>query len=121
LDLTIEIDASSNKITTKTYQKPTNLNLYIPATSAYPEACIQGTVVSNFIRYWKQNSSVKDFRTLREKFTEQICHRVHEDKNVTACIEKATTYIDEDSIQKKDAKMNLREERIFFQHWQYHP
>jgi hypothetical protein len=36
LDLTIKIDATSREIHTKTYQKPKNLHLYIPATSAHP-------------------------------------------------------------------------------------
>jgi hypothetical protein len=44
LDLTITIDATSKTIYTKTYQKPKNLHLYIPAASAHPEACFQGTV-----------------------------------------------------------------------------
>jgi hypothetical protein len=39
LDLTITINAALNKIHTKTYQKPKNLHLYIPATSTHPEAC----------------------------------------------------------------------------------
>jgi hypothetical protein len=38
LDLTITIDATSKTIHTKTYQKLKNLHLYIPATSAHPEA-----------------------------------------------------------------------------------
>jgi hypothetical protein len=41
LDLTITIDPSSRHITTKTYQTPQNLHLYIPSTSAHPDACFR--------------------------------------------------------------------------------
>jgi hypothetical protein len=41
VDLTITIDAASNESHTKIYQKPKKLHLYIPATSAHPEACFQ--------------------------------------------------------------------------------
>jgi hypothetical protein len=51
LNLTIRIDATSREIHTKTYQKPKNLHLYIPATSVHSEACFQETVMGNVIRY----------------------------------------------------------------------
>jgi hypothetical protein len=60
LDITITIDTASREIHTKTYQKPKNLHMYIPATSARPEACFQRTEMGNVIRYWKQNTSIKD-------------------------------------------------------------
>jgi hypothetical protein len=77
LDLTITIDPSSRHITTKTYQKPQNLHLYIPSTSAHPEACFQGTIMGNFIRYWKQKSSPTDFGTLLKQFAERLSRRGH--------------------------------------------
>jgi hypothetical protein len=57
LDLSIEIDPSSHHITTKTYQKPQDLHMYIPATSAHSEACFQGTIMGNVFQHCKQNSS----------------------------------------------------------------
>jgi hypothetical protein len=100
MDLTIEIDAASNEIRTKIYQKPKNLNLHIPATSDHPEACFQGTAMGNVIRYWKQNSSSYDFGKLLAQFAEQLWWRGHEARKVTECIEKVTRYIDEESLCK---------------------
>jgi hypothetical protein len=78
LGLTITIDATSREIHTKTYQKPKKLHLYIPATSAHPEACFQRTVMGNVIRYWKQNTNIMDFGQLITQFAERLCRQGHE-------------------------------------------
>jgi hypothetical protein len=122
LDLTITIDAVSREIHTKTYQKPKNLHLYIPATSDHPEACFQGTVMGNVIRYWKQNTSIKDFRKLLTQFAERLCCHCHETPKVTEGIEKATKYIDEGLLSRsKSTKMTTTNERTLFFRWQFHP
>jgi hypothetical protein len=90
LDLTITINTTSREIHTKTYQKPKKLHLYIPAESAHPEACFQGTVMGNVIRYWKQNTNITDFGQLITQFAEHLCRRGHETRTVTEGIEKAT-------------------------------
>jgi hypothetical protein len=94
MDLTITIDPSSHNITTKTYQKPQNLHLCIPSTSAHPEACFQGTIMGNVIRYWKQNSSSQDFGKLLKQFAERLSRRGHAVKEVMYGIEKVTKYVD---------------------------
>jgi hypothetical protein len=122
LDLTITIDAASREIHTKTYQKPKKLHLYIPVTSAHPEACFQGTVMGNVIRYWKQNTSIKDSRKLLAQFSERLYRRGHETRKVTEWIEKATKYIDEGLLSRsKSTKMTTTNERTLFLHWKYHP
>jgi hypothetical protein len=104
LDLKITIDPSSRHITTKTYQKPQNLHLYIPSTSAHPEACFQGTMIRNIIRYWNQNSSRTDFGTLLKQFADRLSLRGHAMRAVMHLIEKATTYVDE-NLTCKPTKM----------------
>jgi hypothetical protein len=122
LDLTIIIDANSIEIHTKIYQKPKNLHLYIPATSAHPEACFQGAVMGNVIRYWKQNTSIKDFGQLLAQFVERLCCRGPETRKVTEGIEKATKYIDEGLLSTwNSTKMSAANKRTLFLHWQYHP
>jgi hypothetical protein len=83
LNLTIEIDASSNEIKTETYQKPQNLHLYIPVMYAHPEACFQGTIMCSVICYWKQKSSIEDSGKLIAQFAERLCQRGHEAQKVT--------------------------------------
>jgi hypothetical protein len=43
LDLTITIN-SNGLLTTKTYQKPTNLHLYLPPTSAHPPRVLKSII-----------------------------------------------------------------------------
>jgi hypothetical protein len=57
--LTITINAERT-IGTKTFVKPKNLHLYIPANSAHPPGCFRGTIFGNIIQYWNQNSNIKD-------------------------------------------------------------
>jgi hypothetical protein len=122
LDLAITIDATSREIHTKTYQKPKNLHLYIPAASVHPEACFQGTVMGNVIRYWKQNTNITDFGQLITQFAERLCRRGHETRTVTEGIEKATKYIDEGLFSRLNSTtISTTNERTLFLHWQYHP
>jgi hypothetical protein len=89
LDLTITIDPSSRHITTQIYQQPQNLHLYTPSTSAHPEACFQGTLTGNIIRYWKQNSSPKKIGALLKQFADRLSCRGHGVKAVVHGIEKS--------------------------------
>jgi hypothetical protein len=121
LDLTIIIDATSKTIHTNTYQKSKNLHLYIPAASSHPEACFQGAVTGNVIRYWKQNTNITDFGQLITQFVERLCRRGHEARTVAEGIEKATKYIDEDSSSRVSSTSNsTTDERTLFLHRQYH-
>ncbi|KAL7534362.1 hypothetical protein ACHAXR_005819, partial [Thalassiosira sp. AJA248-18] len=54
-DLTITI-YQLNQIETCTYQKPMNLQLYIPQASAHPKGEIKGMIFGELRRYKKQNS-----------------------------------------------------------------
>jgi hypothetical protein len=122
MDLTIMIDATSREIHTQTYQKQKNLHLYIPAASAHPEACFQGTVMGNVIRYWKQNTNITDSGQLITQFAERLCRRGHETRKVTEVIEKATKYIDEGLFSRLNStKVSTTNKRTLFLHWQYHP
>jgi len=47
LDLTITIN-SNGLLTTKTYQKPTNLHLYLPPTSAHPPGVLKRIIMETF-------------------------------------------------------------------------
>jgi hypothetical protein len=120
-DLTITIDPSSHHITTKTYQKPQKLHLYIPSTLEHPEACFQGTIMGNVIRYWKKNSSPEDFGALLKHFAERLSRRGREMKAVVHGIEKAIKYVDDVLTCKITKMVAKKEERTLFLHWQYHP
>ena len=52
LDLEISINPDTHRIATKTYQKPMNLFLYIPPTSAHPPGVLKSIVLGNLQRFW---------------------------------------------------------------------
>jgi hypothetical protein len=60
LDLTLEI--KNGHIVTKTYEKPTNLFLYIPPTSAHSPGVLKSIIFGNVHRYWYQNSNIDDYQ-----------------------------------------------------------
>jgi hypothetical protein len=60
LDLTLEI--KNGHIVTKTYEKPTNLFLYIPPTSANSPGVLKSIIFGNVHHYWYQNSNIDDYR-----------------------------------------------------------
>ena len=60
LDLTITIN-DSGRIETRTYQKPMNLYLYIPAASAHPLGVGKAMVYGSLRRYYLQNTHRKDY------------------------------------------------------------
>jgi hypothetical protein len=59
LDLTLEI--KNGHIATKTYEKPTNLFLYIPPTSAHSPGVLKSIIFGNVHHYWYQNSNIDDY------------------------------------------------------------
>ena len=74
LDLNISIRESA--INFSTYQKPLNLYLYIPPSSAHPTSCLKGLIKGELQRYWLQNNP-KDFEELVTKFIERLHARGH--------------------------------------------
>jgi hypothetical protein len=67
LDLNINIQGSAIRFST--YQKPLNLYLYIPPSSAHPTSCLKGLIKGELQCYWLQNNP-KDFENLITKFIE---------------------------------------------------
>jgi len=74
LDLTISI-LDNGSIQTCTYQKPLNLFLYLPATSAHPPGVLFGLVYGMFQRFWLQCTQHEDFLRLVESFFKQLLAR----------------------------------------------
>jgi len=74
LDLTIWID-SSGKIQTKTHEKPLNLHLYLPSSSAYSTGTLKSLIVGFLRRYWLMNSKTTDYILQVEKFAKRLQDR----------------------------------------------
>ena len=73
LDLTLKIEAG--KITSKTYQKPTNLYQYTSNNSAHPARMIRGIIYSMLKRYYQQNTSEDDYWKVAMAFYNHLKYR----------------------------------------------
>jgi hypothetical protein len=54
-----------------------NLHLYIPGLSAHPDGCLKCTIFGNAIRYWHQNSHIRNFTKLMSEFAIHLQNRGH--------------------------------------------
>jgi hypothetical protein len=133
LDLTLTLE--NGHITTKTYQKPMNLYLYIPPTSAHPTSCYKGLIVGNFLRFRKQNNDA-NFCNLLGNFAHHLIARGHSLNAVKNHFKKAADIIDKKALQQLKqttatpqtsqltTTTNADPEianRSLYLHWEYHP
>ena len=93
LDITVTIDARSGKISTESYQKPMNLHLYLPASSAHPPGSLKGLIVGILRRYWLQNSNSKNYRRLVTLFAAQLLKRGYSKQQITESFNDASKYL----------------------------
>jgi hypothetical protein len=122
LDLYLTI-TSDGHVETKTYIKPKNLHLYIPATSAHPPGCFKGTLYGNVQRYWNQNSNIKDYQTLVQAFAKHLEARGQKIDNVTQTLLEVAIHTDEknEKNNKNKQKTLTTDTKKLFIHWEYHP
>ena len=73
LDLTLTIE--NGLITSKTYQKPTNLYQYICRNSAHPPWMIKGVIYSMLRRYHRQNTKEEDYWKVSMKYYNHLKDR----------------------------------------------
>jgi hypothetical protein len=120
LDLTIEIN-KDQRISTKTYEKPMNLHLYIPPASAHPPGVLKSIVFGNLQRYRWHNTSNDDYVAQVRRFSQRLIARGHSPETVRQyCMEAASSI---DSIERAGRKTRDTadpSDTLFF-HWEYHP
>ena len=121
LDLTISIE--NGRIVTKTYQKPLNLFLYLPPSSAHPPGCIKGTVYGLIGRYYAQNTHRKDYLYFVQMLYRHLLDRGWERQYTRQLILDAAANIE--AREPKGSKSSSPDtdntnDRLFF-HLQYHP
>jgi hypothetical protein len=117
LDLNISIVNSS--ISFSTYQKPLNLYLYIPPSSAHPTSCLKGLIKGELQRYWSQNAT-KDFEDLATKFIERLHARGHSLSNLQHILLQAASSLDKTQATTQLKKNNDSNSTLFL-HWIHHP
>jgi len=114
LDITITIE-KNGKISTKTFQKPTNLHLYIPPSSAHPPGVLRSLIFGNLQRYWKQNTYVADFVDIAKQFANRLIARGYEKRNIEQIFTEAAKKLD------NFAKTRRADDDTLYLHWTWHP
>jgi hypothetical protein len=100
-----------------------NLRLYIPANSVHPPGCFKGIIFGKIIRYWNQNSNIKDYAELVSKFSHHLQARGHNISEAEAIMLEAASHIDNKQTKKtkQQNEPTSKKEKILFIHWQFHP
>ena len=121
LDLNISI-SSKQQIVTKTYEKPMNLFLYIPPTSAHPPGVLKSIVYGNLQRFWRQNTFNSDFQSIVNKFFQRLVARGHSPDAVRAIFMEAAAAIDRNANRQTATSPRRADpfNTLFF-HLEYHP
>jgi len=114
LDITITIE-ENRKISTKTFQKPTNLHLYIPPSSAHPPGVLRSLIFGNLQRYWKQNTYVADFVDIAKQFANRLIARGYEKNNIEQIFIEIAKKLD------NLAKTRRADDDTLYLHWTWHP
>jgi hypothetical protein len=119
LDLTLSFTATST-ITSCTYQKPLNLYLYIPPTSAHPSSCFTGTIVGHILRFWRQNPNLPNYRRLVAEFATHLESRGYTISDIEQAMLSAATKIDTRSNPAvSNATPTAVAAKCLYLHWRY--
>jgi hypothetical protein len=117
LDLTISIN-NDGTLYTKTYQKPTNLHLYIPPNSAHPPGVLKSIIYGNLRRYWLQNTRITDFMEITQQFAERLSARGYDRNTIVELFSAAAKRLDNHT---KTAKETRATNDTIYLHWTWHP
>jgi hypothetical protein len=126
LDLKLTIDPITRRITTKTYQKPMNLFLYIPPHSAHPSGVLKSIIYGNLRRYWIQNSNRRDYISTATSFAQHLVNRGHNRETIKTLFMEAAAHIDSQAKAKQHGSPTTHttsqaEPSTLYIHWEYHP
>ena len=115
LDLTVTIN--QGYITTKTYEKPHNLYLYIPFTSSHSSYCKKSIIWSLCYRYFMLNDSNDDYINQVIKLYNRITRRGYPPSNTKQIIVEATQFLERKTKQissKNSNKKSLEDSTFIF-------
>ena len=113
----------AGQLVTKTYQKPMNLYLYLPPTSAHNPAIFKGMIYGMLYRYWQQNTTPPDFQQMVKLLFHRLLQCGHHQHQLEKWFRDSAKCIDDiESGQKQShsSMVNNQKERLFL-HVKYHP
>jgi hypothetical protein len=118
--LDLYVSVKENSIVFSTYQKPLNLYLYIPPSSAHPTSCLKGLIKGKLQRYWLQNQS-QDFQDLATKFIERLHARGHSIDNLRNIFIQAAESLNLSQRISSENTLETNNDNSLYIHWTYHP
>ena len=114
LDLTLTI--RNGYVQAKTYQKPLNLHLYIPAHSAHLPSVAKSLIYGQIRRFWLQNTKQADFVDLTGKFFTHLKNRGYSTEFLETAFLQAAEKLQETSNYNKTKRNDNYEDRRVFLH-----
>ncbi|KAL7548610.1 hypothetical protein ACHAWF_011884 [Thalassiosira exigua] len=119
LDLTIKIN-DSNRIETRTYQKPMNLYLYLHHASAHPPGVLKGMIYGEVRRYYLQTQGA--WTISRWSFySSSDCERGGTSPLLRKIILDAANRLELPELEMQQQDDGVKSRDRLFLHMQYHP
>ena len=116
LDLTITVDPVKRRITTKLYEKPHNLYLYLPPQSAHPPGVLQGLIAGGIQRIFRLTTERVDIEQSVRKFYRRLIVRGHSPSHIRPLFNNAIRNV----ITQKERQPDDPRVRLFL-HLPYNP
>jgi hypothetical protein len=116
--LDLDISTCNSKLIIKTFQKETNLYLYLPPQSAHPPSCLKGLISGELNRYWAQNKP-SDFQKILASFIQRLTQRGHKLEDLIPIFQQAAASLETKNPRPSAADTDTS--NTLFLHWQYHP
>jgi len=116
-------------ITTRTFIKPMNLQLYIPPQSAHSSGVLKSIIFGNVLRFWGQNTHQKTYISTTKDFYQALLNRGYRPEVLTPIFTSAASKIDQQARKPAPAPVDehrppqqqQQEEKPLFLHWEFHP
>jgi hypothetical protein len=122
LDFTLKLN-DRHGVDTQTYQKPMNLYLYRPPSSAQPPSILYGLIYGTLHRYYWQNNNRCDFDHFSTLFFRRLEARGHSTSNLARLFTKAAKKVELSTIPQAKAltsQCDLPRDTCFL-HLPFHP
>jgi hypothetical protein len=128
LDLTLAIQPDGS-ITTRTFIKPLNLQLYIPPQSAHSPGVLKSIIFGNVFRFWSQNTHQSDYIAVIKDFYQALRNRGYRHEVLAPIFQSAASKIDQQARKPANATVEenrprtkrMQEKKPMFLHWEFHP
>ena len=77
--------------------------------------------VGELLRYWKQNSSKRDFINITNNFISRLLQRGHFLEDLIPILRSAAATIDNAANNIQEQSIDLKSDEALYIHWQFHP